>query len=77
MSSPEEYLDNLKGRKVRVYTSEGYEFTGVLMGMDANRNTVLENVVETNPITASGQEKRYKSVMINGSIVSIVSDRVK
>lgn len=65
-------IDQSIGKRVTLMTSTGYEFEGVLMGLDASANCVLTDVEERHPLDSEFEPKKHTSTLVNGATISII-----
>ena len=69
---PFELIDQSINKEVTVLTASGFEYTGILKGIDSSVNVILENATEVNPLYSNPQPKSHKQILINGAIIEII-----
>ena len=74
---PLDLVERSIGERVVIMTSAGLEFEGILKGIDASANCVLENVQETNVIDKTVTPRHLRMALVSGAHISIITPKVE
>ena len=69
---PLELVDESINKEVTLLTTCGYEYTGILKGMDNSVNCILEDATETNTLSENPVTRMHKQILINGGKIQII-----
>ena len=69
---PFELIDKSINKEVTILTNFGYQYTGILKGVDSIVNCILEDATETNTLSDKPVTRKHKQILVNGGKIQII-----
>ena len=71
-TQPFELISNSINKQVTILSRYGYEYTGILKGIDNTVNCILEDATETNSLSENPIIRKHQQILVSGNNVQII-----